>query len=309
MNSNFDVPILFLIFNRPYETSIVFETIKKIKPTKFFISADGPRLGNSYDEVNIIETRNLVLNNIDWDCECFTNFSEQNLGCGRSVSDGISWFFNNVPFGIILEDDCSPQLDFFNYAEELLIKYENNLKIWHISGNSIVNKSVFNSKDFSSYYYSNFNHVWGWATWANRWKHYNYTLSNISETKFIKERFSLDKDINFWENIFFKMKNSEIDTWDYQWTFAMWYNNGVSIVPKINLIENIGFGENATHTLLTPNFSTTSFSLSEIVHPSEILINAKADNYVMRKIFVLSLCNRLKIKFSILLKSLSEIFG
>lgn len=308
MNSKFEVPILLLIFNRPDETSVVFEKIRKIQPTKLFISGDGPRLGNSNDEAKIVETRNLVLNNIDWDCECLTNFSEQNLGCGRSVSNGISWFFENVPFGIILEDDCSPQIDFFNYAKELLIKYKNDLNIWHISGNSIVNQNVFKRRDTSSYYYSNFNHVWGWATWANRWNYYDFKLSNITETNFIKERFSLVKDIEFWENLFFKMKNSEIDTWDYQWTFAMWYNNGISIVPKINLIENIGFGENATHTLLAPNFSTTSFSLSEIVHPSEIIINTKADNYVMRKIFVLSFVNRLKIKLSILIKNISEIF-
>ncbi len=277
----FQTPILFLIFNRPDTTKLVFESIKRIKPAKLYIAADGARKHKVGEDLLCKETRSII-DLIDWECEIKTLFRNENLGCKIAVSSAIDWFFENEEQGIILEDDCLPNESFYIYCETLLNYYASNERIMHISGNNFQDGNV---RGNGSYYFSNYNHIWGWATWKRAWKAYNVDLSFLTETEtetLIEKQFDTKKERLFWNNIFKKVINKTIGTWDYQWTYAVWKNNGLSILPNKNMIANIGFNNNGTHTsgvdiLGLSNMKT--FSISKIIHPTEIEINKKADKY------------------------------
>jgi hypothetical protein len=280
-----NTPVLFILFNRPDTTRKVFECIRKIKPLQLFIAADGPRKEKEGDFERCEEVKRIV-NEVDWECELHTLFRSENLGCGRGPYEAINWFFEHVEQGIILEDDCLPSLSFFNYAQELLIKYKDNNKIWHIGGNSF-----YPNNFHSSYYYSCYGHIWGWATWRRAWRHYDFELRNINrsilETR-INETFLTKEEKTFWLNHYdYVKKLSEKDFWDYQWSITLWYNNALSIIPAKNLINNIGFGENATHTF-DKNSWLADLEVNDIVniiHNEKIIQNQKADLYTSKRIF------------------------
>ncbi len=277
----FQTPILFLIFNRPDSTKLVFESIRSIKPAKLYIAADGARKHKVGEDLLCQETRSII-DLIDWECEIKTLFRTENLGCKIAVSSAIDWFFENEEQGIILEDDCLPNESFYIYCETLLNYYASNERIMHISGNNFQDGIV---RGDGTYYFSNYNHIWGWATWKRAWKAYNVDLSFLTETEIetlIEKQFDTKKERLFWNNIFKKVINKTIGTWDYQWTYAVWKNNGLSILPNKNMIANIGFNNNGTHTsgvdiLGLSNMRT--FLISKIIHPTEIEINKKADKY------------------------------
>lgn len=278
-----ETPVLFLIFNRPDVTKIVFEKIKSIRPKHLFVSADGPRKGRPDDELNCRNTHKLI-DQIDWDCELKTNFYDKNLGCKNAVSSGITWFFQNVEEGIILEDDCVPDSSFFRFCEVLLDKYRNDGNIMHIGGTNFQDgKKIGNA----SYYFSKFNHVWGWATWKRAWDLYDVDIKKypefISDEKFIS-LFPKRKEQKYWMKYFSQVYNNQKDTWDYQWTFAIWYHNGLSIIPNKNLVTNIGFGQNATHTTVNSSVANRpAENIGEIIHPELIKADKTADDFTFRK--------------------------
>lgn len=244
----FETPILLIIFNRPDTTKLVLEQIRSIRPKQLFIAADGPRAHKDGEFEICRQTRELVLESIDWDCEVKTLFREQNLGCGIAVSSAITWFFEHVEMGIILEDDVIPEMSFFHFCQELLEKYRYDNKIWHISGNNFID--VGNQ---ASFFVSNFPFIWGWATWRRAWKGYHYELFNDSKStiqKVVDQTLYNTQMKKHWMTIFSKLRNEHSSfTWDYQWFYTLWKHEGYAIMPARNLVKNIGFGENATHTL------------------------------------------------------------
>ena len=280
----FNTPILFLIFNRPDTTKKVFEIIRQIQPKYLYVAADGPR-ENIHGEVEICqETRNVVLKHIDWDCKLVTRLNNNNLGCGKNVSGAISWFFENVEQGIILEDDCVPSLSFFNFCENLLDKYKGQENIYMISGSNFQNKVYGNA----SYFFSEYGHVWGWATWRRAWNKYAYSVKVFNENaikKSLAAHFKKQLEFEYWYSIYVKMKKELIDTWDYQWHIAIWINNGISITPNKNLVTNIGFNNNGTHTLceIQGVSNKKSESIEIIKHPIKIKIQREADKYLFYK--------------------------
>jgi GT2 family glycosyltransferase len=280
-NNNFSIPILFLIFNRLETTIRVFERIRSIKPSKLYIASDGPRIDRLGEADKVKSVRKHVLNSIDWPCEIKTLFREDNLGCGKSVSQSITWFFDNEEMGIILEDDCLPSLSFFSYCEILLNKYKNNPRILHISG---YNPLTYIKSNYS-YYFARIHHCWGWASWKRAWDKYNYNIQNLNI--FFKKRkldiiFNRYIDKRYWSNIFKKMEKHEVDTWDYQWVYSIFENNGLCINPCNNLVTNIGYGVDATHTLADDYFHNTQkqYELTEIIHPKKINININILNKI-----------------------------
>jgi len=279
----FDIPILFLVFNRLDTTKQVFEMIRKAAPKKLYLASDGPRDSRVGEKEKVEEVRDYVRKSIDWNCEIKTLFREENLGCGKAVSGAITWFFENEEMGIILEDDCLPHIDFFNFCAILLEKYKDNDNIAAISGASLI-QNKFKSK--YSYYFGKYGGIWGWASWRRAWKGYQFDINLLDKTiieQKINDTFTVPEERKFWKSVF----NKKIDTWDYQWCFHILVNKRFSIVPYTNLVANIGFGGNSTHT------SDKSSDLSSmktqpilpVVHPSEIAINAKNDDYIFNKYF------------------------
>lgn len=314
----FETPILFLIFNRPDLTKITFQSICDIKPKKLFIAADGPRTGNQYDELNCNLARQNVLSMINWDCEVQTLFREKNIGCGKAPSEAITWLFMHVEKGIIIEDDCLPEQSFFYYCQELLDRYFENEKVMNISGTNLQPFATENN----SYYFSKYTHTWGWATWKRAWAKYNYDI--LEEDKsllktWVKDISFSDSEIAYWENIFNYSKVNENSIWDYQWLFTLWKFKGVSITPKVNLVSNIGFGNNGTHTLdpMNPYSSLPTFRIEiPLSYPSDkIIISDHIDSQIsnhffgIRKISKYSLMKKYYRKVRLIIKNYLEIYN
>lgn len=283
---HFTVPVLFLIFNRPQTTEKVFQRIREIRPKYLYVSADGPRVNKEHEKELCESTRKLI-EKVDWECEVKTHFSDINLGCKIGVSSGINWFFEHVEEGIILEDDCLPDLSFFSFCEVMLKKYRHNDKIMHIGGTNFQDGIHRGS---GSYYFSNINHVWGWATWQRAWRKYDITISSyhdLLQQNYFKQVFSYSLIEKFWKKKFELAYTNRIDTWDIQWQYAMSVHNGLAIIPNKNLVSNIGFHDSATHTV--DKFNTLSnipsFTLNNIIDPSEIRPDLMADVYAFRKYF------------------------
>lgn len=248
MNEMYSIPILFIIFNRPDTTQIVFNRIREIKPARLYVAADAPRMNKS-GEVKACRQARAIINQVDWACEVKTLYREENLGCKLSVSNAISWFFDQEEMGVILEDDCLPDLSFFPFCEELLIRYKDDDRIGHIGGNCNIPGIV---KDGLSYDFCSITHIWGWATWRRVWKSMDVTFPFWEQCK--KKRSSLFR--NKWEEIYFSTFISDalqcrhgLNPWGVFYYYMLRTQNQLSIYPSVNLVTNIGLGDpNATHT-------------------------------------------------------------
>ncbi len=285
---NFTVPILFIIFNRPEQTDQVFAEIKKNKPTRLFIAADGPRHDKLGEYELCDNLRKNILTKIDWPCEVKTLFRDRNLGCKMAVSSAIDWFFKNVENGIILEDDCLPNQSFFKYCAKMLERYSQQDNIFMISGNNFLPDDLSQP---ANYYFSRIPHIWGWATWRRAWQKYDVTMSDwpdFSKNNSIKNIWKKKNVQKYWSKIFKDTYEGNIDTWDYQWNYAIWKNNGLSVVPDVNLVSNIGFGT-GTHTLkknsIYAALPTFEWKDKLTAAQKDILFSA-GDDYENKKIFL-----------------------
>ena len=279
-------PVALIIFNRPDMTAKVFDKIAKYRPEKLFVIADGPRDNNDQDVEKCAASR-AIIDQVDWDCEIFRNYSDINLGCGRRPATGISWVFENVEEAIILEDDCVPDISFFGFCEELLKKFRNNENVRLISG---IKPHIFNNQSGYSYSFSCLPFTWGWATWHRSWKHYDFLVKEWGELQYSDWLVNITGDrrlAEFYKGRFDKAYNckGDLDYWDYQWVFSCWSQNGLSVIPKVNLVSNIGIGEMATHTKNYEYFAKyLDFAVEKITfplnHPNNIVQDKESDmNY------------------------------
>lgn len=274
-------PILFLIYNRPQYTKEVFEAIRRIKPKHLYISADGPKKNKEGDK-DLCEESRKIATQVDWRCEVKTLFRDDNLGCKLGISSGIDWFFGHVEEGIILEDDCLPNESFFIFCKILLEKYRENDKIMMIGGsNPAISIEVKND-----YFYSRFYTIWGWATWKRAWNKFDINLSKWPQIKFTNFLDSIY--INNLENRKFTEKifdetyiNKQCTYWAVQWSYSCMTNKGVAILPRYNLIKNVGFI--GTHEMNGNQLclSTKEIDFKKFTHPVRINI----DNQIEEKLF------------------------
>ncbi len=283
---SFSTPVALFIFNRPELTQRVFEVIRKVKPKTLFIAADGPRYPE--EEEKCLKAR-AIINQVDWDCDLRTDISDVNLGCAVRESSAFNWVFSEVEEAILLEDDTLPSLSFFRVCEELLDKYREDQRIMHISGN---NFQFGNSRTSYSYYFSKFPHGWGWATWRRAWKYYDFNLTLWPEFKasgLINSICDDPVEEKYWIDYFTKMYEDprKMNTYDAQWMFACWIYSGLAILPEVNLVTNIGFGADASHTTdANMNVSNLpAYEIADITHPPFIVRNKEADIFTFDYIY------------------------
>lgn len=279
-----ETPVVFIIFNRPELTIKTFNEIAKARPRTLLVIADGPRI-NKPEDAKLCKATREIIENIDWKCNLFTNYSGVNMGCGRRIATGLSWVFERVEEAIILEDDCLPHPDFFQYCSDLLKKYREDPKIMMISGTNILG-------DWKSprqgYHYSYYGSIWGWATWRRAWASYDFDMQEWEDPeiqKRIKELLNDDEQFEQRSEIFSNMcRPNATDTWDTQWTFARLRHEGLAVVPSVNLISNHGFSEQATHT---KEFiaGLAELSLSPLRMPLIPPLEIKADREFDRQLF------------------------
>jgi len=272
-------PVLFLIFKREDTTKRVFDRIREAQPPKLYIAADGPRHDRP-DEIAKCEATRKVVENVDWPCEVYRLYREENLGCGKGVSSAIDWFFENEEQGIIIEDDVLPHIDFFKYCDDMLERYKYNESVQLISGRNAFYKKM--EKPYS-YYSSSLFHIWGWASWRRVWLTYEYDASKISRDLFAKkllERQLTQSTKKYWWKIFKLMQIDPIDTWDFQLYFNEVLFERSTIIPYVNMIENIGFNPaDATHTTKTRPLDVNhkAFSPYPLKHPDNLFQDIEAD--------------------------------
>lgn len=290
-------PVAFIIFNHPESTRQVFEAIRAARPRQLFIIADAPRPDRP-DDIPKCAAAKAIVEEVDWPCEVLKNYSDENMGCGLRPASGIDWVFKQVETAIILEHDCLPHPTFFPYCTELLEYYQDNSNIMHISGN---NYQFGRQRGEASYFYSRHTHIWGWATWRRAWQHYNYHIAqwpDLRSTDWLDTLLDTPDAIAYWQKIFDDMYSGEIETWDYQWTFACWQHQGLSILPQVDLVANIGFHAEAVNTLRKNQYANVLLSEMKfpLHHPSEIIRNRHADIFVQRSKFNLDIWSRLRRK-------------
>jgi hypothetical protein len=279
-NWRLKTPVVFIIFNRPDTTKKVFERIREAKPTKLFVIADGPRKGHPEDKEKCDAAR-AIINSIDWDCKIFKNYSNVNMGCGKRPASGLDWVFEKVKEAIILEDDCLPHPSFFRYCEELLERYRENKRIMSIAGTNV---QFGRNKTMHSYYFSRYFHGWGWATWKRAWQHFDFDMKlwpNVKDNKLLRKVLEGNRAVKCWTKLFQSLKGRK-DIWDYQFAFAHWVHNGLCIVPNINLVSNIGFGKEATHTTYEKSPYTninTEVMTFPLKYPPSVVRNVEADKF------------------------------
>ena len=289
-------PILLITFNRPNHVRQVLTEILKQEPQELYICQDGAREGNNNDRIKCQEVRD-VINELTSaytighrEFTLHTLYHEKNLGCGSGPAAGITWFFEHVEMGIILEDDCLPHSEFFLYCEELLGKYKFDNQVSFIGGcNYNIPVNAIESYSFMGGHHQ----TWGWASWRRVWTQFDYYLNYWDIKLFqrvIKQYYKDRKQQNYWVEIFEKVKRDRLDEscWDYQFYFSCWKNQQYAIYPKVNLVSNVGCGNDATHTNADGNalLCIQTQSIMPLKHPRKVIYDQYIDDSMMRKYII-----------------------
>jgi hypothetical protein len=271
--------ILFIIFNKPDTTEKVFSAIRNAQPPRLYIAADGARSSHENDIINTQKARSII-DSIDWPCELNILFQPKNLGPMYAQEEALNWFFQTEEDGIILEDDTLPDPSFFSFCENLLEKYQQQEDIFMISGNNFQDGKPRGNGD---YYFSNYTHIWGWATWRRSWEKYDRNITawpGFRKKKKLAKMHSKNTE-RYWIAIFDAIYSKKLNRgWDYRFNFSCWLHESKVILPNVNLVTNIGFGPNATNCkdLDSPFSNITLRNMTmPLTHPTLVDISYDAD--------------------------------
>ncbi len=280
-------PVLLIIFNRADTTRRVVEALAQVKPPRLFVFGDGPRTDRPDDTAKCTAARAVIKQLVTWDCELVEYYSEANLGCRKGVATAISWVFEQVDRAIILEDDCLPHLTFFPFCDELLETYADDTRVMHIAGQNLQGGTRLTS---DSYFFSNHCVSWGWATWKRAWRHHDLGVEKwpaLRDTSWLESILEHPDAVAFYRKLFDEAysRPAAFNTWDYQWSFACWSQTGLSILPAVTLVSNIGFGHSdATHTTSAPSPAAATSAVEMVFplrHPPCIIRIQEADRYIV----------------------------
>lgn len=266
VNTVYRTPVLFLVFNRPEPTLKVFEAIRQARPDKLYIAADGHRRQRAGEAERCAQVRRIV-ENVDWPCEVNTLFREENIGCKRAVSEAITWFFSHEEAGIILEDDCLPAPDFFRFCADALVTYRDEPRVMHVGGHVLLN-----ADDKEDMFFSRLVPIWGWATWRRAWDQFDIQMIRVRELERLPLREWYGGQAPNVRKAIKRIHDDKVDAWGARWALSVLVNDGLSVVPRKNLISNIGFGGDATHTKVDSHLANLVVGeLGETLTRKEIL--------------------------------------
>ncbi len=280
-----DLAVAYIVFNRPHHTRETFAAIRAQRPARLFIIADGPRPGHPTDRERCAEVRDIV-SRVDWPCTVRHNFADVNMGLKNRVSSGLDWVFSEVEAALVLEDDCLPHPDFFRFCAALLERYHDCEQVWVVTGDNFQNGQ---QRGDASYYFSRYNHCWGWATWRRAWHAYQGDIPfwpKWSTSQDWLDKLPDRRERQYWEKIFDRVWRGKLNSWAYPWTACVWYHGGLTVTPNVNLVTNIGLGPEGTHTVARNNEDgRPRFALGPLTHPETIEQNLDADRYTFASWF------------------------
>ena len=282
-------PVALSIFARPDTTVRVLEVIRELRPERLLVFADGPRPEIEGEADRCRRTRDL-LDRVDWPCDVETEFSDTNLGARRRIETGLDWVFERADEAIILEDDCLPEPTFFNYADELLERYRDEPSVFAIGADD------FEPHDEAapfSYRFSRYPLIWGWATWARAWRHFDPAIERWPQQRadgWLLRQTGDSVAASYWGHLFDQVRAGG-GSWDFAWLHACWTHGGLSVVPTTNLVSNLGFRADATHTKVRPDARSPFAAMPTVPmrfplrHPAEIAADAETDRFLERVLF------------------------
>jgi hypothetical protein len=285
----FDVPVVLIAFNRPRVTQRVIDAWRAVQPSRIFVIADGPRPGNPTDAELCAEVREII-DSIDWECTVESRYADTNIGLEANVELGLDWVFDQVDRAIVFEDDCVPDPSFFRFCDELLDRYADDDRVWLIAGDKkLVPREYFKGK---SYAFSSWASVWGWATWADRWKQHRKLFprqhEGAAERAGHKPRTAdavrtepappapgaLTTEAG--RRHFLKVSQT-IDGDHYGWDHHFWVTimsrGGLCATPSLYMIENDGFGPDATHTRANRQPRPAQEMAFPLAHPDTVALD------------------------------------
>jgi hypothetical protein len=284
-----DVPVLITAFNRPDRLAGLLERLQQVQPTRLYVAVDGPRQGVPGDAEAVHATRSLLAQ-ISWNCDLRTRFHEGNLGCGRAVASAIDWLFEHEDAGIVLEDDVLPEVAFFGFCGELLERYAQDPRVWAVSGCNFVPPEHIGTS--ASYRFTSVPHIWGWATWRRSWSLYRYDIQGWRTRQILRAVWDSAPSalaFAYWCVMFELAARRVVDTWDYQAVLAALASGSVTATSNVNLVTNVGFGAEATHTARAPKYLRAPGELHPpLRHPDEVAADARSDRWTQRNVFGLS---------------------
>ena len=310
-------PVLILAWRRPHTLRQVIHAIRPLAPTRLFVACDGPNPKRPGEVEKVAASRAVIEQEIDWPCKIERFYSDVNQGCRLGVSRAITWFFEQVEEGIILEDDCVPHPDFFYFCQTLLQRYRTDTRVWCISGSNFQNGQW---RGDGSYFFSRYNHCWGWASWRRCWQHFDSDLSQwveLRDSGLLSSIFDCLIEQKYWRRIWDRLlKEDKPDSWAYRWTFTCLVNGGLAALPNRNLVNNVGFGDGATHTTVGVIDTTIYEGVVPIQHPKFLLRDVAADRYTFDNHFggkwhrwPLSLVRLSKLAIGTAVRSLNKAFS
>ena len=275
-----DVAVVLVVFNRPELTAASFAAIRAVRPTKLFVIADGPREGHESDVDRCTAVRQIV-DDVDWPCAVERDYADANLGLKRRVETGLDLVFKQVDRAIVLEDDCIAAPEFFTFCVALLDRYATDERVMAVTGDNFQDGI---RRGEGSYYFSKYPHCWGWATWSRAWAHYTggYTEWSADEHSVTWHATHPDPvERRYWRQAFDAGASGRLSSWAYPWTDAVWRRGGLTATPAENLVRNVGFGPEATHTKgAGVDHPRQIGGLDDpLEHPARVEADAVADRY------------------------------
>jgi hypothetical protein len=247
-----DSPVIYIFFNRPAVTRQTFEALRRMRPPRLHLIADGPRADRPEEAARCRETREIVEGLLDWECDVTRDYAATNLGCGRRLATGLTTAFALLGEAIVLEDDILPHPDFFRFCDAMLAAYRHDPHIHGISGFQPLGRYAPARGPVVP---STFSGIWGWASWQRSWQDYRFNVSQPWSSAETRQgiRDYVGNGLNYYwhQHNFDELIKGNVDTWDFQWNYTLLAQRRVNLVSTVNLIQNLGFDAEATHTVRT----------------------------------------------------------
>ena len=244
--------VAIFVFNRPDTTRVVVSALRAVRPPVLYVVADGPRPGRADDLQRCQDARRVIDTDVDWPCEVRRLTSETNQGVARSPASGISWVLAQEDRAVFLEDDCVPEPTFFRFCDEILERYRDDTRVSQVCGN---NRLIEWKADRQSYHFAYYGSAWGWATWRRAWAWFDPLLTSWEDSELrarIEARIGDPQEYRYFADICTRARRNPYKTWDYEWGFAQIAHDALTVIPSVNLVNNIGFGPGATYTVRRP---------------------------------------------------------
>jgi len=288
-------PVVLIVFNRPETVARMLERLAVLRPPRLFVVGDGPRSDRPSDGARVAAVRSQI-DGIRWDCDVTTDYAAENLGCRRRVVTGLNWVFRHVEEAIILEDDCLPTESFMGYARELLDRYRDDTRIGSVCGSLSVPRIPAIDGD---YFFSRYNLFTGWATWRRAWRLYDDAMSAVEDGRLhdiLTATFEQARARIYWEYILRRTRAGAINSWGYRWMLSCWQNSMLGVFPRCTIVENVGFGGDATNTRRQAwYFQQAIGSLSlPLNHPQGVARRADIDRLVENARYSKNVAGRLR---------------